>query len=360
MKAFGYLMIANLRELIRDRMAIFWFFAFPVLFIIMFGAIFGRDGDSQSFEVGMALEEKGVVGRTFYQAFASVPVFKLHQGNRTQELNALKKGERAMVVVVPPQADALLGNNPVNILIYYDDSRQLSNNVLLPAAEQIINEVERGVTNRPRLINIQRQAVQARKLKQIDYLLPGILAMVLMQLGLFGAMRLVNLRERKILKRLGVTPLPRSLLIGSEVTTRLLMALAQTVSIVIIGYLLFDVAITGGWGQVIGLVLLGAATFVSLGYALVSFARTEESGQGILQLVQFPMMFLSGIFFPVNVMPVFLQPVIKAIPLTYLGDALRQVMTGATPLYSLNTDIGIMLAWLATSVVVAVRFFQWE
>lgn len=360
MKAFGYLLLANMRELIRERMAIFWFFAFPVLFIIMFGSMFGHDGDSQEFEVGLVMEEESVVGHTFYQAFASVPAFKLHQGIRTQELNALEKGERSMVVVVPDQAEALLNNNPVSVLVYYDDSRQTSKNVLLPAAEQIINEVERNVTEHPRLVNIKRQAVQARKLKQIDYLLPGILAMVLMQLGLFGAMRLVNLREQKILKRLGVTPLPRSLLIGSEVTTRLIMALAQTVSIVVIGYLLFDMTIAGGWVQVIGLVLLGAATFVSLGYALVSFARTEESGQGILQLVQFPMMLLSGIFFPVNVLPGFLQPVIKAIPLTYLGDALRQVMTGATPLYSLNADVGILLAWLAASVVVAVRFFQWE
>lgn len=360
MKAFGCLLSANMHELTRDRMAIFWFFAFPVLFMVMFGAIFARANDNQNYEVGIVLEEKGAAGRAFYQAFSSVTAFTMHQGTRNQELKALKKGERALVVVIPTQAGALLNNNPSDISVYYDNSRQQTNNVLLPAAEQVINEVERGVTNRPRLVNIQTQAVQAIKLKQIDYLLPGILAMVLMQLGLFGAMRLVNLRERKILKRLGVTPLPRSLLIGSEVTTRLIMALAQTVSIVFIGYVLFDVAIVGGWGQVIGLVLLGAATFVSIGYMLVSFARTEESGQGILQLVQFPMMFLSGIFFPVNVMPGFLQPIVKAIPLTYLGDALRQVMTGAAPLYSLNTDIIIMLAWLVVSVAAAVRFFQWE
>lgn len=359
MKAFGYLLSANILELIRDRMAIFWFFAFPVLFIIMFGTIFARNNDSQHFDVGMVLEEKGVIGQTFYRAFTSVPAFKMHQGTQYQELKALKKGERSLVVIVPVQAGALLYNTPVTIPIYYDESRQTTNYILLPAAEQVINGIEEK-SGHPRLINIKQRAVQAKKLKQIDYLLPGILAMVLMQLGLFGAMRLVNLRERKILRRLGVTPLPRSLLIGSEVITRLLMALAQTASIVIIGYLLFDVAIAGGWIKVIGLVLLGAATFVSIGYMLVSFARTEESGQGILQLVQFPMMFLSGIFFPVNVMPGFLQPIIKAIPLTYLGDALRQVMTGTAPLYNLNIDITVLLIWLTVSVVIAVRFFQWD
>lgn len=261
MKALSQLLLANMRELVRDSMALFWFFTFPILFVIMFGFIFSAD-TSQSFNAGVMSEE-----------------------------------------------------------------------------------ISRGTTF---------------QLRQIDYLLPGILAMVLMQLGLFGAMRLVNLRERKILKRLGVTPLPRSLLIGSEVATRLLMALAQTISIVICGRLLFDVAIVGGWWSLLAIVLLGGAVFVSLGYMLVCFARTEESGQGILQLAQFPMMFLSGIFFPVSVMPSFLQPVIKAIPLTYLGDALRQVMTGASPLYNLYTDIGVLLAWMVVSIIVAIRFFQWE
>lgn len=116
----------------------------------------------------------------------------------------------------------------------------------------------------------------------------------------------------------------------------------------------------GGRGQVKAVVVLGAATFVSIGYMLVSFGRTEESGQGILQLIQFPMIFLSGIFFPVNVIPGFLQPIIKAIPLTCLGDTLRQVMTGAAPPYNLYTDKTIMLAWLAISVFTAVHFFQWE
>ncbi|MCL5039862.1 MAG: ABC transporter permease, partial [Firmicutes bacterium] len=315
----------------------------------------------QTFDIGLASQESGHLEEAISKAFGTVPAFRLHHGSLDEELAALKKGKRNLVVVVPTEAS--VGANlrgGLEVPIYYDASRPTSSQVLLPAVDRVFAEIERQFTHRPELFAIKSQAVQSEGLRSIDYLLPGILGMALMQLGLFGSLRLVSLRERKILRNLGATPLNRVALLGGEVTVRLLMSLFQALSIVVIGHLVFKVTIVGNWLAVAGIVLLGAATFTSLGYMLVSFAKTEESGQGLIQVVQFPMMFLSGIFFPPGFMPAFLRPVVKAIPLTYLADALRQVMVGFAPEHSLTTNLTVLFAWMVVTLVLASRLWRWE
>jgi ABC-2 type transport system permease protein len=107
-------------------------------------------------------------------------------------------------------------------------------------------------------------------------------------------------------------------------------------------------------------VLLGTLAFVTLGYLAVSRARTVEGAMPIVQILQFPMLFLGGIFFPVEFMPDFMRPIVTAIPVTYLGDALRQVMVDATPLHSLTTDVAVLAAWFAGCLLLATRLFHWE
>lgn len=361
MNTFRQLTMATLKDLLRDRMATFWFLAFPLIFTLLFGMIFSNMGQDVHYKIGVALEDGGPMTTGILHALESVPVFTVDTGTEQAELQYLRKGERSLVIVLPAgvSRSAMMGV-PVQIPVYYDATDRLTNQVLLPAVSQIFDEAERRMTNHPKIFAVAARAVNPRQVKEIDYLLPGILAMALMQLGLFGALRLVSLREQKILKRLGATPLPRWTLVASEVVVRLIMAVLQTLLIVVVGRLVFHVSVVGPWWQVAGLVLLGAATFISMGYMLTSFSKTEEAAQGLVQVVQFPMMFLSGIFFPLNIMPKFLEPVVRAIPLTYLGDALRQVMVGAPPTYSMGLEIGILLAWMVMTLGLSIRLFRWD
>lgn len=362
MNRFLRLLVAELKELVRDRMALFWFVAFPVLFIVLFGMIFSGD-NTEPFKVGVVVQAPGPVGDGLVQAFKAVDVFRVSTGTFDHELAALKKGDRTMVVVVPAEANRAVmnpGSGPAELTVYIDKAQQSTNQVLLPVLDQVLDGIERHITGRPKLLVVRQKAVAAEEFKYIDFLLPGILAMALMQLGLFGALHLVSLRERKILKALGATPLPRGMLLGSEILVRLIISVVQTLLIVVIGRLAFDVHIISPWYEVLGLVLLGAGTFVSLGYMLCSFSRTEESAQGLIQFVQFPMMFLSGVFFPLNVMPQFLKPVIRVLPLTYLGDALRHVMVGSPSTYSMGTNLLVLSGTLLGTMLLAILFWRWE
>jgi ABC-2 type transport system permease protein len=172
---------------------------------------------------------------------------------------------------------------------------------------------------------------------------------------------MVSLRERKILKRLGATPLPRRTLVLSQVILRLIIAFVQTVIILTVGRLVFDVQVGNQIVLMAIFIVLGGLSFVAMGYLVASFARTEAAGQAIVQVIQFPMMFLSGIFWPIEFAPDWLRPVVHVMPLTYLGDALRQVMVeGSTKMFPLPLDALILIGWLLVSLSVAFRFFRWE
>ena len=194
----------------------------------------------------------------------------------------------------------------------------------------------------------------------ISYLVPSILGMSLMQLGVFAAVPLVADRQKLILKRLQATPLRRWQLVGSNVLMRLLIAIVQTTIIVGVGSLVFHVQVAGNWLLIGGFVLLGSLAFIALGYVIASFATSEESANGMTSVVQFPLMFLSGTFFPIDAMPDALRAVARAMPLTYLGDALRQVMVGGTPFSPLWLCFAVLVGWLVVCFGIAARFFRWQ
>ena len=357
---FWQLFLADLKSLVRNRMALFWFLAFPVIFILIFGAVFSG-GQQASYSIGLSLGSGDPLAEGLRQSFGRIKAFTVHTGRLDDELAALKKGHRAVVIEIPAGAAAsAAAGAKVTVPVYYDKSREQTGVMLFSIVNQVLAEAERRMAGRPSLLEAQLKPFQTTPLNYVDFLLPGILGMALMQLGFFGAFQMVSLREQKVLKALGATPLPRSYVLGAEVLVRLLLSLVQLGLTISIGVAVFSLHITGNWLAVLGIVILGALTFSSLGYLLTCRARTVDSAQGLVQLVQFPMMFLSGIFFPIGIMPGFLRPVVAAMPLTYLGDALRQVMVGMPAEYPLALCVLVLVGWLLVSLVLATLLWRWE
>jgi len=247
-----------------------------------------------------------------------------------------------------------------NVTVYYDATESTSQQVVLPIVRQVVDGFDRVIAGAPPLIQVENRPLQSRHLRAIDYLVPGILAMALMQLGIFAAAPLVVDRQNRVLKRLGATPLRRSTLVISTVIFRLLIAVGQAALIIAVARLVFHVPMLGNWFFLVGVILLGTLTFLSLGFLMSAFAKTEETVMPMLMVVQFPMMFLSGIFFPVDMMPEFMRPILNAMPLTYLGDSLRQIMVGASALHPHYVNLAVLGGWFLVCLIGAVRFFRWE
>ncbi len=360
MKAFRELLIADFKQFVRDRTALFFTFAFPVLFMFIFGFVFSG-GDDINYDIGLVNQDNSAISQGISLALQEIPIFEVSDGELEGKLDELRGGDIDAVILIPPGVEESIGRGvTVDISVYYDPSQTTSAQIILPVLQQVVDAANIQMTGQPVIFGLALESIQAHELSNIDYLVPGILAMSVLFLGLFGSLTLVEWREKKVLKRFGATPLHRSMMVSSQVVYRLILALTQTLIIIAIAFFIFDVNMVGNWFLLLALVLLGALTFISIGYFAVSRAKTVEGAMPIIQIIQFPMLFLSGIFFPVEIMPDFMRPIIAIIPLTYLGDAFRQVMVDATPVYPLLLDVGVLAAWFVVCMLLAIRLFRWE
>ena len=267
-------------------------------------------------------------------------------------------GTPRQIVVSVDKSDPLPS---ARITLTIDPARQLLRPVLQALLAHILGALDTHLTGQPPLAELQTESIQARELRTIDYLLPGILALSIMQLGLLAtAQPLVALRVQGVLKRLSATPLPRTTLLTAYIAFRLTIALFQTMLTVIIGRYAFKVAMVGSWWQFSGWVFLGTLVFLSIGFFMAAVSKNEESCTAVGTVLNLPMILLSGVFFPVNHLSRVWDYIIMLVPLNYLADALRTTMVDAPPLHSAGTNALVLGSWVVVMTALAVRFFSWE
>jgi ABC-2 type transport system permease protein len=354
---------ANIRSYTRDRAAVFWTLAFPLVFIVLFGLIFQGSGSSRM-TLGWVDDDKSEAAIKLKAGFAALQGITLVETTFADAQGQMQTGKVDGTIVVPVgygesvTAAAAGGGAPAELKIFTDPSRPSLQGSIYQAVGAVLGVVNLG--GRPPLVVPSPQTVQTENLNAISYFVPSMLGLSIMQVGIFAAIPLVADREKLILKRLAATPLRRWQLVGSNVLMRVLIAFTQAIIIVAVGSLLFGVEIIGSLILVAAFVTLGAMAFLALGYVIASFAKTEDSANGMTSMIQFPMMFLSGAFFQIDQMPQFLQVVARLIPLTYLADALRQVMVGGAAFAPLSVCAAVLLGWLVVCFAIAARKFQWQ
>lgn len=359
------LTVANVKSLVRDRAALFWTIFFPIMFVFLFGSIFGGSGGSK-ISVGFVDQDGTQASGGLRQALAGVSLLSLKDGTLDAEKAAMQHGDVSAVIVVPKGLqDAFVQAKSgkaasIAVQVYGDPSQNQTTQVVQGTVAQVANAFNLAAAGGSAILTVSQLTLQSTSISSVAYLVPSILAMALMQLGIFAAIPLVQQREKGILKRIGATPLARWKLVGSNVLLRLMVAIVDAVLIIGIGFAVFNVQVVGNLLEVGAIVLLGSASFLAIGFALASFLKTEEQAQGVVQVVQLPMMFLSGIFFSFEFLPGFLQTVARFLPLTYLGDALRQVMVNGTQVAPLGADLAILGGWLVVCLGIAARSFRWE
>ncbi len=363
MNALFALTLANIRSYVRDRAALFWTLAFPLIFIFMFGFIF-QGGGGGGLTLGWVDADGSPASAQLRDAFKASGTDELDETTEEDALAKMRDGEVDAVIIVPDgYGDALAAvaagtGAPAALTIYTDPSRQGLTASVFQAVGNVLGVVNLG--GRPPLVVPDTRTIQTENLNFISYFVPSMLGLSVMQVGIFAAIPLVADREKLILKRLAATPLRRWQLVGSNVLMRLLIALVQAIIIVGVGAFAFGVQISGSIPLVAGFVVLGAVTFLALGYVVASFAMTEDAANGMTSVLQFPMMFLSGTFFPIDDMPAFLQGIARVIPLTYLSDALRQVMVGGAAFAPLWVCAAVLAGWLVVCFGIAAAKFRWQ
>lgn len=357
MSTFIELTRAYLRSFLREPSAVIFSFAIPVLFVFALGLLFGSTGTAR-YDIGIAAAQPGPNSQQLAASLASIDILKIHQGTQQHELDQLHKGNRKAVLVLPAAFDQ--PGAAAQATVYASPSDGEAMHVVVPLLQQSVAALAAAQSGATPRLTVQTQAAKSQDSRYIDYLVPSILAMSLMQLGLYSAVTVVTQRENKLLRRLGATPLRRSTLIASQVAQRVVMSVMQAVILVAVGRLFFGVDFTRNLPSLLAFIVLGTLAFTSLGFMVGAFAQTAESAMPIVQFIALPMLFLSGIFFPIDAGPAVLGPIIRAMPLTYLADAVRQSTVHTAALTSLWIDALVLAGWLVVSFAVSVRVFRWE
>jgi ABC-2 type transport system permease protein len=341
---------ANVLMSLRNRAALFWNLAFPALFIVIFGVVFGR-GASVEFRVGVAGPESAFRDEVVASLEAN-PAFTLSVGDEAAELRALQQAQRGVVAVFGPETEGL---PPVTL--YYNETEGPVSQIAVGAVRQLVIEAAGG----PPPLPIEERPVIAQDISFMDVFAPGILAMSLMNSGIIGlATAFVNYRERGILRRIRVTPFPLTSFILARVISQLIVAGLQAVILIGMAWALFDLHLRGNPFLILLSIVAGALAFLAIGFAISGIAPNAETAASYANLITFPMLFLSGIFFSMENAPAWLRPITTVLPLPYLVDALREPMTLGNGLEAIWQDLAVLLLTFVVAMAIAVRFFRWD
>jgi ABC-2 type transport system permease protein len=365
MKAYIQLTLAQLRLFGRNRQVLFWTLFFPIFFMVMLGSFLGN-GNNISLH-GLVIDQDQTSASQILST--SLQQDKILQLKSADELNpsldALKHGDQQLVIVIPKgygqMINAAKSGSPAGLKVYYDETNATTSQLGLVAIGQIVDGIDKKLTNYAPLVTVQPEGVQSLKLTYIDFLVPGIVAMMIMSNNLNGvAAQIASWRERGILRRMQSTTLSASTFIASQITARLILNGAQAIIVLLVGHFFFHTQINGSWALLLGFVVLGTLAFMSIGFIVAGLAKTPESASPIAGFISFPMLFVGGVFFPIQNMPQFLQPVVKLLPIAHLTTALRQVMNVGADLSAVWSEAALLGGWVIVAFIIASFTFKWE
>ena len=351
-----------LRAYRRDWVALFFGFFFPLIFMGLFGILnFGSFGHV---ELGIVDNANNADSQAFRAGLGKVETLHVNSGNDAEEQDALRKGDRDIVLVIPADfriAPARQGATVPTLTLFENQGRGQQVAVGEAILNQVIDQMSFAVSQTAPILTTRREQVQGRNLKYIDFLTPGILGMTIMQLGVASVMfTFVIDRQRGVIRRIMATPLSRRNYMAAHVLERLILAILQVGVLLAVAVFGFKAQIVGSLWVVLVMVVIGSALFLCLGFAMSSFVTTENQAPAVMQLVTLPQMFLSGVFFSTDAVPAFLRPVSNLLPLTFLNEGLRQVSTAGASLGDIGGDILGMAVWTVLLFVIAFRFFKLE
>ena len=346
MTAFKSLASAMVKIFYRDKATLFFTFIFPLMFLVVFGLLFRDAGESKT--------EIGVVG--------DGPVIAGLEQTGALELKRFDSVDEAVRQVRDGELPAMVAQDGDDVTFRFAQSDQTQASVVSGIVSGVVSNVNQAATGQQPRYVLDAANVEDSSLKPIQYITPGIMSWGVAVTAVFGAaLTLVSWRKKQVLRRIRLAPVSPTTVLSARVVVTFGVAIVQALVFIGVGLLpVFGLKLTGTWWLAIPVFLLGILAFFAIGMLVGAFCKTEEAATGAANIVVLPMAFLSGTFFPIDQMPSLLQPVARAIPLTYLGDALRQVMVDGTALNPLWVCAAVLGAWLVVSFGVAAKFFRWQ
>ncbi len=355
---------ASLRSITRSPSAVIFSFAFPFVFILVFGFI-GNSGGFSSYKI--VLDKHSDTTNDLYRSLKNTEGVKfLQYKNNAEMMENFYKGRFAGIINISKN---VMASAPYAISL---KSTSASNNKwpqLKSLIEGKINELSnRAFPNRPSFASFDfdynADIQQVREYKTIDFILPGQLGFSLLSAGVFGvAFMFFNLRSTMVLKRFFATPINKSYIILGEGLSRVIFQMVTAVVILLVGYYLFGFTLVHGWRTLLEMLVLsfiGLIVFMGFGFIVSGIAKSDSTIPPLANMITLPQFLLGGTFFTIDAFPKWLQPISRAMPLTHLNNAMRNVAFEGQSLWQVKEEIGILLLWAVIVYAVAIKVFKWE
>jgi len=350
---------ASLNSIKRNPSSIIFSLIFPLIFIIVFGFI---SGSGLKIDTGVTV--KSDKNNPVYEALQKISNINLETDLSDEDLN--NKLERGKIDVLLSITKNETGKMPAYII-------EVKSNKAAPdraglfrlLLDDVVNKVNFSASGSTiKAAEIREQVVEGRIYKTIDFILPGQLGFAILGAGVFGtAFVFLSLRETLVIKRFFATPVNRKFIVLGEALARLVFSLSTSVIIILVGHFLFGFTLINGVSTFFSMLVIsaiGLIVFLGLGFVVSNIASSMNSVPPLANLITLPQFLLAGTFFSIDVFPIWLQPISRALPLTYLNEALRKVAFEGVSIFSLGTELGILAAWGAAVYVIAIKFFKWE
>lgn len=346
------------KAIFKSPQAIFFSLFFPIVLIMVFGALTGGRG----IEVDIAFDAKSDTTNPIYGALKMIPVLDINKGTQADLEDRLKKGRITALVEIRRQDTA--GHHPQYDIHLKTTSASQRN---LPAVQAIMqNAIDRNPANPARndFAEITVEEVPGRQYKTIDFYLPSMLGFSLIGSAIFGvAFVFFSLRETLVLKRMFATPVKKAYIVLGESIARVLFQLCTAIILILFGTYFYDFTLAHGWITFLELLFLsfiGLVVFMGFGFIISSIAKNQNVIPIYANLFMFPQYFLSGTFFPKTLLPAGMQTIINYLPLTALNDAMRKVSFEGMHLGGVSKEIAIILVWAVVMYAILIKVFKWE
>lgn len=362
MRAYWQLTLTQLRIFMRNRQVLFWTLLFPIFLMVMLGSFLGG-GNNMSVTVGVVDQDQSDESEILVTALKKNQAMKVQEESKEDSaLGKVKKGDLQLAIVIPEGYGENTGDeNPASLPVYYDETNAAVSQIGLQLVNGAVDQISKEKVGYKPAVVTEAKGIETLNLQYIDFLVPGIVAMMIMSNNMNGvAGQIAAWRERGILRRMQGTTLKASTFIAAQITARLMLNGLQALLVLVIAQLIFGVDVRGSWLTLIAFVVLGTLAFMAIGFIIAGIAKTPESAAPIAGFLSFPMLFLGGVFFPISNMPDFLQPVVYALPISHLSHALREVMNVGAPVLALGTEMLILVCWAVGAFIVASFTFRWE
>ena len=328
----------RLKLTLREPEAIFWVFIFPILLAIGLGIAF-RNRPADVLPVGATTDQ-------LTQALAADNGLKATEMGETAGVHALAVG--TIVLLAEQSGDG--------VVYRYDNT-----NPDARTARMIAGDAIERAAGRKDVLTAANDLVHETGSRYIDFVVPGLLGMNLMGSAMWGlGFSIVDGRQKKLLKRMVASPMPRWQYLAGYLLSRLVMLAVEVVVFLGFAKLVFGVPFRGPLWELGLLCILVSLVFSALGLLVASRAKTMEAVSGLMNLVMLPMWILSGVFFSASRFPAIVQPLVRALPLTAAIDAIRGNMLQGVRLEQLTAQIGILLLWCAVPFAVSLKIFRWR